>query len=279
MALNRFVVGTSSFSWIDPKTGLPEVDKAGAPPASLGVSTILGRAGYRFSNFLEAVLDIDDRIGITRAEFSDKAGMYRSPSFLKLPSAEVGHIGRTVCSRSYDAVTFRQVVGCRTESPEIIGSGLGSMAGAAAGYAGVTLLAPPAGITLLLASLGCGVLGYFSGREAAEYFSAFPPIWTELELTVRKDRSVSCSLVSHSLFPSVTLYVSPAYNPAGAPALYKQQGLSYDGTPERLKRWKDRGWGLANQRRGPSEGSPWGMADPRRVIGPSRLQYEQPKGY
>lgn len=284
----RLFAITASFSWINPKTGLPEVDKGGEPGSVIGLDEVFAGKKYRFSNYLEAVVDIDDQHGIINAAFGEKSGMYRGPSFLRLDSAPVGAIGRSV-SRTQQEAVFRQLVGCRTESPEKIGSGVGTAVGVGAGVAGVAAgaklgvlagaWAGPAG--MFIGAVAIGTVGYFGGREVAEFASAFPPIWTELELVVKADGSVRSALVSHSLFPSNTFYCGEPRRALAAPArTLRQQGLSYDGDGVRLKDWKARGWGMSSARRsGATAGNPWGMADPGPEICNAPLQREIPLGY
>lgn len=105
--------------------------------------------------------------------------MYRSPSFLKIPSAPVGNIGQYSLSMGSAAV-FRQLVGCRTVSPEKIGSFVGGLLGGAV----------------------FGPVGERLGKEAAEYVSAFPPIWTEIEMTVYATGEWTHQLISTVSFPA-----------------------------------------------------------------------------
>ena len=119
----------AAFSWIDPQTGLPEVDTGGHPGATTTRGTILGEIAYRFSNFLEAEIETDDETGrMTRANFTNDSDMYRSPSYMRIPSAPVGNIGRS-CQLTDNRAIFRQIVGCRTISPETIGTGAGGIIG------------------------------------------------------------------------------------------------------------------------------------------------------
>lgn len=288
MSTSRLVSSAASFSWIDPKTGLPEVDKGGDPGASIHRDEVFAGAKYRFANYLEAVVDIDDKLGIVRAVAGEASGMYRGPSFLRLDSAPVGSIGRSVAYTRQQA-RFRQLVGCRTESPERIGAGAGALVGAGAGVAGVAAGAklgalagawagPPG---MFIGAVALGTVGYFAGREVAELATAFPPIWTELEIVVGADRSVRCSVISHSLFPSLSFYAADPALKAAAPATrLGRQAYAHDGNDARLKAWKSRGWGLtAAGREGPTPGNPWGMADPGPVIGAPRALRELPLGY
>ena len=43
---------------------------------------------------------------------------------------------------------------------------------------------------MFIGAAALGIVGYFAGREVAELASAFPPIWTEVEIVVGADRSV-----------------------------------------------------------------------------------------
>jgi hypothetical protein len=114
--MDTIIRSTGSMSWIDPKTGLLETDKAGHPGETTTKSVFLGEKAYRFCNFLEVKLDVDDN-AIVSADFTSKSGMYRSPSYAKLASAPVGKIGRSKNQIASNWITFRQVVGCRTVSP------------------------------------------------------------------------------------------------------------------------------------------------------------------
>lgn len=280
MGTQRLVAGMASFSWINPITGLPEVDKGGEPGQSIGIAEVFAGKKYRFSNYLEAVVDVDDRNGITKATFGLQSGMYRGPSFLGLDSAPVGSIGRSVSFIRQEAV-YRQIVGCRTESPEKIGAGGGAVVGAAAGGALAGVWLGPVG--MFIGAVALGTVGYFSGREVAEFASAFPPIWTELELAIKADGSVRCALVSHSLFPSHTIYrPDPARATATAGSSLRQQDATYDGDATRLKKWKAQGWGLTPAKRsGPTAGNPWGMEDPGPEVrlGGASVKREMPSGY
>jgi len=222
----------ATMSWIDPRTGLPEVDKAGEPGAFINRALITGRAAYRFANFMNVTVTAVDGVIIDR-RFEADSGMYRSPSFLKIPSSPVGNIGQYSLSMGSAAV-FRQLVGCRTVSPETIGSFVGGLLGGP--------FAP---------------IGERLGKEAAEYASAFPPIWTEIEMTVYANGEWTHQLIQHSLFPSVSYY---AINQFG---LFERQGKSYDAVSN-LERWKKDGWGpMVPGKGGPTPGNPWSMTSPK----------------
>lgn len=249
--MSRITRGIATLSWIDPATGLPEVDSAGDPGGMVSYARILAEEGYRFSHFLEAWLEVDTTAGaIIGGNFSAASGMYRAPSFLGLASAPMGNIGRTII-RTPKAVTFRQLVGCRTESPEKIGQAVGEVGGGLVG----------------------GAPGHYVGgkvgRAIAEKVKAFPPIWSELELTIKIDGTFTHKLLRHSLFPSVSYYAQ-AVAPTGyvVPGSYSRQGTSYNAVPM-LDAWYENGWGLAGG--GPITGrpgsaptpcNPWGMPKP-----------------
>jgi hypothetical protein len=218
----------ATLSWIDPRTGLPEVDQLGEPGPWINRALITGRSGYRFSNFLNVTATATDGRIIARRIEPD-SGMYRSPSFLKIPSAPVGKIGQYSISLGSAAV-FRQLVGCRTVSPETIGSTVGGIFG--------------------------GPIGARLGKEAAEYMSAFPPIWTEIEITIYADGNWTHQLIQHSIFPSVSYY---AINDFG---VFERQG-TYDAVPN-LEMWKRDGWGpMIPGKGGPTPGNPWKMTNPK----------------
>ena len=219
----------ATLSWIDPRTGLPEVDKAGEPGAKINRALITGRSAYRFSSFLNVTVTSIDGLIISRRIEAD-SGMYRSPSFLGIQSDPVGNIGQYSLSMGSAAV-FRQLVGCRTVSPETIGGTVGGIIG--------------------------GPIGQRLGKEAAEYVTAFPPIWTEIEMTIYADGNWTHQLIQHSIFPSVSFY---AINDFGT---FERQGKSYDGVPN-LELWKKGGWGpMIPGKGGPTPGNPWKMTNPK----------------
>jgi hypothetical protein len=256
--MSRITRGIATLSWIDPATGLPEVDSAGDPGSIVSYGRIIAEAGYRFSHLLEAWLEVDTTAGaIIGGNFAAASGIYRAPSYLGLASAPVGNIGRTINRTNPKAVTFRQLVGCRTESPEKIGRGAGAAGGGLAGFTS-TGLNPIGGI------VGAYV-GSKVGHGTAQEVKAFPPIWTELELTINIDGTFTHKLLRHSLFPSVSYYAQ-VVTPAGyvVSGSYSRQG-SYDAVPM-LDAWYEGGWGLAGGgpitwRPGdaPTPGNPWGM--------------------
>jgi hypothetical protein len=230
----------ATLSWIDPVTGLPEVDKAGDPGPTIIRAQILGKKGYRFSNFLEAWIEVDTKDVIIACGFSTDSDMYRGPSYLNTESAPVGNIGRKTL-RQQKSVTFRQLVGCRTMAPEKIGQTTGRVVG--------RLAAGPVG----------EYVGGRLGRSTAEAAKVFPPIWTELELTINADHTFSHAFPNCSLFPSVSYYALDENTWA-----YSRQGPSYNAVPM-LDTWYDKGWGPATLTPfapRPTPGNPWSMTKP-----------------
>jgi hypothetical protein len=122
-------------------------------------------------------------------------------------------------------------------------------------------------------------VGYFAGREVAQLFKSFPPIWTELELTINSDGSIRHVLLSHSVFPSNTLFSQEkAVSNELVEARYTVRA-GYNGGLKQLQRWQDFGWDLASKNRvGPTNGNPWGMRNPAKTLGMKVLQ-ECPQGY
>jgi hypothetical protein len=228
MAEQLFASSCATLSWIDPRTGLPETD-VGDPGTGTTRADIISQRDryYRFSNFLDAWVRVDDGGNIVGHGFSAASGMYRSPSFLHIPSQVIGVV-RDVKLILY-GVIFRQLVGCRTQSPEVIGSGVGGVVGGAFG----------------------GIVGGYVGEKAGGYVAGkvkgFPPIWTELELTMRADGTASSRLIRHSLFPSNCYYTQQA-----APTTSYGRVSLYDGMPN-YQNWLDHGWG---------GGNPWGYPAP-----------------
>ena len=271
----------AALSWIDPQTGLPEVDKKGHPGADIGRDVIVGEAAYRFSNFLEAAITVDDDGRITDARFTPASGMYRSPSFAGISSDPVGKIGRSKRVDGRQAV-FRQIVGCRTASPEKIGSGggagVGVLGGAYAGAKAGAFLGPKGAVAgAVLGGIIGGVAGWFGGKEVAELVTAFPPIWSELELTIKADGTTEEDVISKSLFPSCTFY---RQNRDVSLNSYRVVG-NYNAVPA-LDRWKDHGWSdspASDKRSGATSGNPWNMISGRDRLGGHTVNRPCPAGY
>jgi hypothetical protein len=259
----------ATLSWIDPTTGLPEVD-AGEPGPMIPAISIPAKKGYRFSHWLQAWIEVDASGGITSGNFSLNSNMYRGPSYLGTESEPVGAIGRKI-TRTRQAVTFRQVVGCRTMAPEKIGK----IAGGILANEPLPLLSA---LPIALGPIGAIYAGIKGGREAAELHKVFPPIWTELELTINVDGSFSHKLLRHSLFPSVSYYVQGNNRLKTLPEVYFQS-KSYNAVPM-LDAWYENGWGPVVAG-GPgvaaTSGNPWSMTKPAFLSGSTVIT--RPEGY
>jgi len=171
--------------------------------------------------------------------FTKDSGMYRGMSFANIPS-EPFSVKQKI-DKLNNGYKFTQIVGARTQSAGVL----------AAQWAG-----PFGGIA----------------RPITEQIFAFPPIWTELELTINYDGSCEGNILRHSIFPSVSFYydfnntgltlfpgtkgeIKSACDPDG----YYYKGYDYDGVPN-LDTWKEEGWGQSKtQIDGPNPGNPWGI--------------------
>jgi len=274
MAIKKFTAAIATISWIDNKVGLPVKDSDPATITRRAAFTT--NPNFRFSNFLEAFVVVDDRLGIQQQGFSRASGMYRGPSEFGLQSAVVGKIGRSSI-RTNQTATFRQLVGARTQSHEIAGEVGGGGAGAIAGGVGGFMIGGPVGA--FVGAVGVCAVGYFTGKEVAELIKSFPPIWTELELTISADGSIRRSLLSHSVFPSNTIFGVGKAAVGESVADGYAAFASYDGDLGRLQRWQSSGWDLAAENRsGPTDGNPWGMKNPAKTVGETLVQ-SCPSGY
>ncbi|SRR6266404_274898 len=273
MTTKTLTAAIATISWIDVKVGLPvhDCDPATKDPQRAAFIT---NAGFRFSNFLEAFVIVHERLGIQEYGFSRSSGMYRGSSAFGLGSAVVGKIGRS-SKRSNTSVTFRQLVGARTVSHEVAAEVVGIIAGAGIGG---FMIGGPVGSFVGAVGVGAAV-GYRTGKEIADLIKSFPPIWTELALTMNSDGTTQSALVSHSVFPSNTMFSR------GSAALreFASDGYricaSYDGDLGQLNRWQSSGWDLADEARsGASDGNPWGMQNPAKTI-VEKLVHSCPSGY
>jgi len=261
----------ASFSWIDPKTNLPEYDQ-GNPGSTVRRADVFGKQKYRFANFLEGRITVEGHGRIVEARVTDESGLYLAPSFLNIPPVAYGYFPRV--QRFYGRATFTLLVGARTHSPEFIGRVTGENVGVVAGS---RLLPPGVG-----RAIGRKVGGW-AGRAVAAKTLAFPPIWTEVELTIYADGTATGKLLRHSAFPSVSFYFQPPVilrpgvignmrtGPAPwvplavLPDTYWQDTASYyDGDSAKLAHWKKNGWGPTSGTTVARDGNPWGLTEPEK---------------
>jgi hypothetical protein len=209
----------ATLSWIDPRAPLPKTD-IGDPGGVVTRDFILGMSGYRFANFLEASVTIDDDGNFMGPQFTQDSGLRMSISaFGQMP---VGLPTKQSINTLSDVVVFKQTVGASTKTPEKIGL----------------------------------LLGGFLGATLAHAIEGFPPIWTELILRIFPDGTAQAQFLRHSLFPSVSFYAEPSH--VLGPNFFKARP-NFDGVPT-LNRWQAEGWGTLKSSgpTGPVGGNPWG---------------------
>jgi hypothetical protein len=253
--MKTFAASAATLSWIDRRTGLPEVDVV-APAAAITRGKITGNAGYRFASFLDVSVELNEMTKtVTAHAVLPQTGIYRAPSYLHLPSWKFPV--DTQVATGKEPITFTQVTGARTISPEIIGTGGGVVAGAAGGAAiGVWAF----GWGALPGAVIGGVVGGLTGETVAHGVTGFPPIWSEIRVSVWNDGRTTCELLRHSLFPSLTWYTpDPKVKDGYVQTPVNASGAAYyDGMPN-LARWKTEGWGplAKGSVSGPTAGNPW----------------------
>jgi hypothetical protein len=264
LGLATYKRSVATMSWIDPRTLLLEVDTLGEPRRKVRRQDILAGLLYRFANFLEVfvgVIPTKGQIWIGDYGFTRASGLYTGVSFAGLPPIQF-QVKRYVQESDETHITFRQVVGARTQSPEKLAGLLGKV--------------PEAATELLI---------------------SFPPIWTDLRLTVFRDGYYEAEVVNHSLFPSMTFYeghILALDSPGDVHARIRRRAVSvrrnaegqltheagslampvkvvtdgfyrristYDGVPN-YDKWHRQGWGELKDRdkKGPIKGNPWGAA-------------------
>ena len=233
--MQTYTYAIATLSWIDPRTGLPEVDEGGDPGDAIVRTSIMANKGYRFANFLEATVNLVN-IGtgpraMGHVGYTSDCGIYRAPSFLDFPSYAYP-IKLFEPTYTDEGIEFRQIVGARTQSAELAASKLGPI---------------PAG-------------------PIAQYLFPFPPIWSDLKLIIRYDGTYTGELSAYSLFPSLTYYENssiPCFVKGGSlPCQAFEKKFGYDGMPN-YKRWMTEGKGWGMQRgSSPGEGNPWGVTKP-----------------
>lgn len=240
--MDAIVRSAATTSWIDERLfgpALPEVDWGSEARytnnRSVGRDLIVGQSAYRFANFLEATIRVQNH-RIVASDFTHASDLYRSPSFFDIESEPFAVRRSRIASP--EAVTFKQLVGCRTRSPEVIAGVVGGVVGGGVGFNIGTVLGAVAG----------GVVGHRVGREVVEEFMVFPPIWAEISLTIYATGRTECELIRHSLFPSLCFY-SQRRDRAER---YQRESI-YDARLL-IDRWKQRGWG---------SGNPWNIPNPQ----------------
>jgi hypothetical protein len=236
MAIIRYTSSAATASWIDAATGLPEVDK-NPPSEKVSDSFLTGSLGFRFVNFMEVWVDFNTELNsITGHGFTPRSGIYRAPSFAHIPSTMFNSIRDVKVGK--EPITFSQIVGCRTKSPETIGTIVGGVVGGA--YA--------------LNPIG----GAVAGRMAASKISGFPPIWSEIRIKIYDNGTTEAEVVRHSLFPSLTFYKLRQ----GEKVSYEKSKFdnqSYFNAIPNLKRWETEGWGATRGSSGAIAGNPWNL--------------------
>lgn len=239
-----YYFSVATLSWIDPVTGLPEVDKAGEPPSTLSLHQITKAHICRFSNLLTCSIVVKDGKIVSRAADSE-CGLYMRPSYQGTPPQSY-KIRRDVDTWDEKHAVFVQTVGCRTMAPELIGSFMGGFIG------GTILNGGQPGFNTWGVDIGANI-----GREVAELATAFPPIWTTLRVTMLATGVATGQLVAHSLFPSLSCYESVGGGRASStkPLMWVRTNKSYNAVTQ-LDMWKKTGWG---------RGNPWSVLDPGKV--------------
>lgn len=243
MAIIKYERSAAAVSWIDPATGLPEVDNVKPNGLTTTRAFLTGNAGFRFCNFVEVWANYDTVAkSITSHGFTSASQLYKAPSFLKIPS-HVYPPKRDVKVGS-EPITFTQIVGARTESPEVIGKMVGGTVG--------DIIIP-----------GGGVVGRYIGEKSARAITGFPPIWSQLRLKIFNDGRFEVELLQHSLFPSLTFYKVLLDTGGKQTNDYDRANVTsgaifYDAIPN-LEKWKTDGWGLVRggSGTGPTSGNPW----------------------
>ena len=255
----RIVHSIGTMSWIDQRlydpNDLPEVDHYASTPASIGRDVLTAKAGYRFANFLEAYVVVNEQSQIVDQGFTESSNLYFGPSFKGIMPKGFPVSRQIQKAPDQKSVTFVQVVGAQTMSPQVLGSREAVKTGD-----GIFGIHPNWG-----GPLGVQLENLFSqaGEKVAENFIVFPPIWTELEITIDSDASFEGRLVGHSIFPSNSFYLqSYTVEKMSANSLKYELVSTYDAR-SKIAEWREKGWGKNGRSSGPTAGNPWSVADPR----------------
>jgi len=246
-------------SWINPSTGLPEND----PPVldrQKSRTFLTGATGFRFCNFAETFVQWDSvQRRATGFGFRPESGIFRAPSFLKLPSHAFSIQQRTI--QSANCIEFIQIAGARTVTAEVGGSVGGAAAGAGTGALIGTFVFPGIG-TGAGAAIGA-LIGAPSGEIVAHRGLNFPPIWSKLKIVMFHDGQSSASVLQYSYFPSLTFYKEIAGTSGKQfeiASVSSQIPIYHANNSPEGERWHKQGWGLSVNGVGPSSGNPWGIA-------------------
>ena len=264
-----FMFSAATCNWIDPVADLPEKDTPITQNTNLR-NFIVGNSGYRYVNFMETWIELaPGGQSIRRSGFSPASGINRGPSFGGIP-AHVFPTQKKIFAGDDDVVTFTQVCGALTVSPEGIGtSGGGLVGGGLGGAAGGFIFGSLPGAML---GAGIGAIGGMgAGNVALHQIIGFPPIWSKLQIKMYSDRTVQAMLLQHSLFPSLTTYIQTSiptnmasYDPGTVygRANHPSGQSYYNATKDKqLPDWQANGWGLAKNYStlGAFPGNPWAI--------------------
>ena len=264
-----FMFSAATCSWIDPVADLLEKDT----PITQNTNSrnfIVGNSGYRYVNFIETWIELaPGGQSISSSGFSPASGINRGPSFAGI-AAHVFPTQRKVFQSDDDMVTFTQVCGARTVSPEVIGTvGGGLVGGGLGGAAGGFIFGSLPGAVL---GAGIGAFGGIgTGDVVLHQIKGLPPIWSKLQIKMYRNGKVQAMLLQHSLFPSLTTYVQtniPADKASYDPGtdyhrVNHPNGQSYYNATRdtQLPDWQANGWGLAKNYStlGAFPGNPWAI--------------------
>jgi hypothetical protein len=264
VATHRIQRSIATVSWIDPAAGLPEAaSDQNKPKGSTTTRAFLtGSKGYRFCNFMEVWADWDPSLKrFTEGGFTAASELYRGPSYMGIDS--YAFAVKKEKKSEEQSLTFTQIAGARTVSPEVMGGFIGG---------GLSAATFP---FLFLGPIGTYLAGRYVGRAAAHALTAFPPIWSMLSIEFAvndKGGPISRgSLRTHSYFPSLTFYKVIEYSPADVPPGLGTQtddylryavpsGADYYNAVPSLDLWKDHGWGpVRSWNTVPTGGNPWAL--------------------
>jgi hypothetical protein len=152
--------------------GAPENDQPVLDKRKLR-NFLTGTRGFRFCNFAETFVQWDDvRRRAVDFGFRPESGIYRAPSYLKIPSHAFPIQQRTI--QSANCIEFIQIAGARTVTAETGGTVGGAAVGAGTGALLGTFVFPGIG-TGAGAAIGA-LMGAPSGEIAAHQMMNFPPI-------------------------------------------------------------------------------------------------------